>query len=118
MKPTLRRVAQLLTKRGNAPSPLGGGGLRLLASVASLEAKGEGVTLASFATVVLTPRVTPLPRFSKFATLTNVEFHAKRLHMLTQPGERLHRPLIHLRRKMPAADVIHAKRREGPQRRG
>src|SRR5262245_20174025 len=57
-------------RRGTRPLPLGGGGLRFLASAASLEAKGEGVTLALSATVVPVLRWTPSPRFSKFATLT------------------------------------------------
>ena len=59
------------TWKRDAPLPLGGGGLRLLASVASLEAKGEGVTLAASALRlgVLSAAVTPSPRFSKLAAL-------------------------------------------------
>jgi len=50
---------------------LGGGGPFLLASVASLEKRGEGVTLADWTTSLgaRLGRVTPSPFASKLATL-------------------------------------------------
>src|SRR5262245_35395109 len=55
-------------------APPGGGGLTPLASQGAqrprrLGRKGEGVTLAKFATGVQARRVSPSPRFSKLAAL-------------------------------------------------
>src|SRR5207247_7741167 len=52
------------------PPPPWWGRASPLSELASLEAKGEGVTLAAaFGTGVLPARVTPSPRFSNLATL-------------------------------------------------
>src|SRR4051794_7042421 len=62
---TSARREDLETRR---PLPLGGGGPFLLTSAASLEKRGEGVTLNVNTPAANSARVTPSPDFSKLAS--------------------------------------------------
>src|SRR5438128_404435 len=64
-------LAVRITRRKRRPPPPWWGRAVPLSELASLEKRGEGVTLAACSppVVVLSARVTPSPSFSKLATL-------------------------------------------------